>query len=394
MNPIVLSIPIFFVLIGLEVLYDRLKNKHLYRLNDALTNISCGITEQLSGVFAAVFTVGIYQWVYVNGRLFDIPVNGWSLLLLFVLVDFCYYWAHRWSHEVNLFWAGHVVHHQSEYYNLSVALRQGAFQKLFTALIYLPLALLGFPTEWFLLLLAYNTLYQFWIHTQTINKMGWLEWVLNTPSHHRVHHGRDPRYIDKNHGGSLIVWDRLFGTFQAEETAPVYGITHPSNSWNPVYLQVKHFGDIWTDFKRVKGIGNKLKVLFYKPGWLPETLGGYRAPQPVDPNYRVFDTVVPFTTNVYVLSQYAVVLAFTSYFLFQLTAFTTTEKMAVVTLVYVAVWSLGRLLESRKGRWHELLRTGISVIVLAFILPFATAWWLLGVWLLLSIAALYLLKIN
>jgi sterol desaturase/sphingolipid hydroxylase (fatty acid hydroxylase superfamily) len=178
MNPIVLSIPIFFLLIGLEVFYDRFYKKRLYRLNDALTNISCGITEQLSGVFAAVFTVGLYHLVFEQYRLFTVPETWYTGLLLFVLVDFFYYWAHRWSHEVNLFWAGHVVHHQSEEYNLSVALRQGAFQKLFTSVVYLPMALLGFSTDWFLVMLAYNTLYQFWIHTQAIGKMGWLEYAL------------------------------------------------------------------------------------------------------------------------------------------------------------------------------------------------------------------------
>jgi sterol desaturase/sphingolipid hydroxylase (fatty acid hydroxylase superfamily) len=394
MNPIVLSIPLFFVLIGLEVLYDRFRNKKLYRLNDALTNISCGITEQLSGVFAAVFTVGIYQLVFTHCRLFEIPIQGWSLALLFLLVDFCYYWAHRWSHEINLFWAGHVVHHQSEEYNLSVALRQGAFQKLFTALVYLPLAVLGFPTEWFLLLLAYNTLYQFWIHTQTIGKMGWLEWVLNTPSHHRVHHGRDPRYIDKNHGGSLIIWDRLFGTFQEEDSKPVYGITQPVNSWNPVYLQVNHWERMATDLKKVKGWKNKLKLLFYKPGWLPDELGGYRAPQPIDPHYRAFDTRVSLATNGYVLSQYGLVLAFTSYVLFNVAAFSTPEKLVLVTVIFVAVWSLGRLLEARKGRLYELVRIGGSVAVLAWLLPITTVWWLLGFWFLLSITALYVLKID
>ncbi len=394
MNPIVLSIPIFFLLIGIEVIYDRFYKKGLYRLNDALTNISCGITEQLSGVFAAVFTVGIYHFVFEQFRWFTVPMNWYTGLLLFVLVDFFYYWAHRWSHEINLFWAGHVVHHQSEEYNLSVALRQGAFQKFFTSLVYLPMALLGFATDWFLVMLAYNTLYQFWIHTRAIGKMGWLEYVLNTPSHHRVHHGRDPKYIDKNHAATLIIWDKMFGTFQEEEEAPVYGITNPSKSWNPVYLQVKHFGDIWADFKRVEGIQNKLKVLFYKPGWLPDEMGGYRAPQPVDETtYAKFDVDVPFRLNVYVLTQYVLLLAFTSYVLFSLSQFNWFERLAAVLLIFIGVAALGELLSAKKwATAFEYFRLLATVGLLIYLFPLSAVWVLAPAAALSSILFLYLIQ--
>jgi len=394
MNPIVLSIPIFFFLIGIEVFYDRFYKKGVYRLNDALTNISCGITEQLSGVFAAVLTVGIYHYVYTHFRLFTLPATWYYGVLLFVLIDFFYYWAHRWSHEVNLFWAGHVVHHQSEEYNLSVALRQGAFQKFFTALIYLPIALMGFSTDWFLILLAYNTLYQFWIHTQLIGKMGWLEYILNTPSHHRVHHGRDPKYIDKNHAATLIIWDKWFGTFQQEEEKPVYGITTPSQSWNPVYLQLKHFSDIWVDFKRVNGFTNKLKVLFYKPGWLPESLGGYRAPQMVDTaTYAKFDVEVPFRLNVYVLVHYLLLLGFTSYFLFGLAQFDWVDRLAAVILIALSLAALGELLAAKKwATVFEYLRLAVSAGLLIYLFPFPWMLVLAFIYVLVSIVTLYFIQ--
>lgn len=370
LNPIVLSIPIFFILIGIEVFYDRFAKKGVYRLNDALTNISCGITEQVSGVFAKVFTVGLYYGVYEYFRLFTVPTEWYWLVLLFLLVDFSYYWAHRWSHEVNLFWAGHVVHHQSEEYNLSVALRQGALQKFVTSIIYLPLALLGFDPHWFLVLAAYNTLYQFWIHTQYIGRMGWLEYVFNTPSHHRVHHGRDPKYIDKNHAGSLIIWDRLFGTFQQEEEAPHYGITSPLNSWNPVYAQVQHVGNIWEDFRRVRGFRNKWMVLFGKPGWLPEELGGYRAPSEVSPEYHKFDNTVSMPLNVYVLVQYALLLGGTSYFLFNLAAFNSWEKALMAVLIFYTSATLGQLMELQpKARTYELLRLALCAGALCLLFP-------------------------
>lgn len=370
MNPIVLSIPIFFVLIGIEVFYDRFAKKGVYRLNDALTNISCGITEQVSGVFAKLLTVGLYYLVYEHFRFFSLGTDWYVLLLLFLLVDFCYYWAHRWSHAINLFWAGHVVHHQSEEYNLSVALRQGAFQKLFTFFVYLPLALLGFDPYWFLVIAAYNTLYQFWIHTQYLGKLGWLEYVFNTPSHHRVHHGRDPKYIDKNHAGSLIIWDKMFGTFQAEEETPTYGITSPLNSWNPVYAQVQHMGKVWQDFGRARGFADKFRVLFGRPGWQPAYLGGAPEIAPVAADYRKFDTAVPMPLNLYVLMQYGLMLGGTSFFLFRLNSFVLAEQALFAALIFYAAGSLGMLLEGRgQVRKWELLRLLLTAAGVLWLFP-------------------------
>jgi alkylglycerol monooxygenase len=225
-NPIILSIPIFFILIGMELIVDKVRKKSNYRFNDAITNISCGIGEQVTGVFFKLFIVTIYEILFEHYKLFDIPVNWTTGILLFIGVDFFYYWFHRYSHVINLFWGGHVVHHQSEEYNLSVALRQGWFQKFFSFIFYLPLAIIGFSPIQFLTVSSLVTLYQFWIHTKNINRMGVLEHVLNTPSHHRVHHGVNPKYIDKNHAGTFIIWDKMFGTFQEEEEEPIYGITH------------------------------------------------------------------------------------------------------------------------------------------------------------------------
>ncbi|NNE55645.1 MAG: sterol desaturase family protein, partial [Flavobacteriales bacterium] len=213
-NIIILSIPIFFLLIGLELIWDLVQRKRgkpgVYRLNDALTNISCGIIDQVTGIFAKLFTIGTYVIAFNLAREvfpWQMPENWMWFVVAFVAIDFAYYWSHRLSHQVNLFWTGHVVHHQSEDYNLSVALRQGAFQKILMFWVYLPLAAIGLPPAWFVISLAINLLYQFWIHTEAVGKMGPLEFILNTPSHHRVHHGRNPKYIDRNHGGIFIVWD-------------------------------------------------------------------------------------------------------------------------------------------------------------------------------------------
>lgn len=348
LNPIVLSIPIFFILMGIEIIYDRITNKHLYRLNDAVSNISCGIFEQVTGTFAKVFTVALYAVVYDHFRLFTVPDKWYWLLLLFLGVDFFYYWAHRLSHEINLFWAGHVVHHQSEEYNLSVALRQGALQKVFTAGFYLPLALAGFNTTWFLLLSAYNTLYQFWIHTEAIRGMGPLEYIFNTPSHHRVHHGKNPKYIDRNHGGTLIIWDRLFGTFQQEEEKVVYGITTPVQRWDPVAAHLLPFTNMWSDLKLIKEWPDKIRLLFMKPGWLPEKYGGYRAPKAVKAEtYEKFNTPLSRAMNIYLLIQFLLILAGASSFLFNLGSLSLTDQLLAAVLITFAVMSCGYLLEAK-----------------------------------------------
>ena len=349
LNPIVLSIPIFFLLIGIEVLVQQFSRKKLYRLPDALSNISCGITQQVSGVFLKLVGIGAYMLVYENFAIWQIPTTWYTLIILFIATDFPYYWAHRMSHEVNLFWSGHVVHHQSEDYNLSVALRQSSFQTIWTFAFYLPLALIGFNTIDFALMAALTTLYQFWIHTELINKMGFLEYVLVTPSHHRVHHGRDPKYIDKNHGGAFIWWDMMFGTFQKEEEKPVYGITKPINSWNPVWANFDHLNVMRHEMKQLNGLSDKIKYLFKKPGWLPDYLGGYRPAPAVDrSNYQKYDTSSSKTLNTYVLFQYLGLLALTSFFLFNLNDFSAWKKLSIASFIALSTVTAGGLFEHKQ----------------------------------------------
>ena len=367
LNPIVLSIPIFFILIGIELVVERLSHRKLYRLPDAIANLSCGITSQLSGLFMRVLAIGVYEVIYSNLAFFTLERNWMYWLVLFLLTDFAYYWAHRMSHEINLFWGGHVVHHQSEEYNLSVALRQSSFQIVWTFAFSLPIALLGFKTEHFIYVSALNTLYQFWIHTETINKMGWFEYVFNTPSHHRVHHGRNPKYIDKNHAGSLIIWDKLFGTFQPEEERPTYGITKPINSWNAVWANFNHYAEMSKDLRRITKWSDKIKFLFKKPGWLPAELGGYQAAPEVNPStYQKFRTPASESLNYYVLFQYILCLVGTALFLFNQSKFSMPEKAFITILISVVVVNCGVLFENRKWvRWAEWIRIILYPVILA-----------------------------
>lgn len=323
LSPVVISIPLFFTLIGIELLYEVLTKNKTYRLNDSLTNINLGILSQITGVFTKIFTVGIYTVCYEYFAIYKIPENWLSFTILFILYDLCFYWTHRLEHEISLFWGGHVVHHQSESYNLSVALRQTSTGFLWTFPFYLPLAIIGFNPMQMLLVGGFNLLYQFWIHTEHINKLPtWFEYFFNTPSHHRVHHGRNPKYIDKNYAGVFIIWDRLFKTFKKEEERPTYGITTPINSWNPLYVNFAHYIYLWKYLKQTKNIKDKFKILFNPPGWLPNYLGGYQTVKEVDKNYKNYNkTVKNINMKIYILLQFIIALLGTAFFLFKYKTF-------------------------------------------------------------------------
>jgi sterol desaturase/sphingolipid hydroxylase (fatty acid hydroxylase superfamily) len=225
---IVFATPVFILLIALEFIWSRTRASRTagqtpYRLSDTINSISLGMLSQLVGVLSKLFTIGIYTVVFGAVALFPATEfwNTWyGVLLALVMYDFCYYWLHRAGHVVALFWAAHVVHHQSQHYNLSTALRQTSSGFLFGWIFYLPMAVLGVPPTVFGIVLLIDLLYQFWVHTEQVGKLGWFDRVFCSPSNHRVHHAVNDPYIDKNYGGILILWDRLFGTFQ-KNTNPV-----------------------------------------------------------------------------------------------------------------------------------------------------------------------------
>lgn len=353
----------------MELAWDKLKGKNLYRLGDATSNISCGIVQQVSGLFAKVFTIGIFYFFYHNFRFFTIEPNLLSTFILWIGVDFFYYWAHRHSHTINLFWIGHSVHHQSEDYNLSVALRQGSFQVLFTSWYYIPLALVGFDPNAFLFVAALNTLYQFWIHTELIRDMGIFEYVFNTPSHHRVHHARNLKYLDKNHAGSLIIWDKMFGTFAKEEDKPTYGVTTPIDTFDPVSAHTKPIRNLWNDLKQVSGFTNKLKLLFMPPGWMPENLGGFRKPKEPEANYLKFDFTIPTSIQYYVFFQYALILVATSIFLFSIEKLALFQQIMGAFTVVISVMIIGQILSVRKSALnYETIRIVVSGMIFFILL--------------------------
>ncbi len=363
---IALSVPIFFILIGIELAYTFYKKLGYYRLNDSIANLSQGIGQQVTGLFMKTALFFGYKYIFEHWRLFDLPNTVWVWIILFIGVDFFYYWFHRMSHQVNALWAAHIVHHQSEEYNLTVALRQSWFQGWFSWVFYLPLAWIGFDPLMFITLSSFNTLYQFWIHTRTITSMGFLEHIINTPSHHRVHHGSNPKYIDKNHAGSLIIWDKLFGTFQKEEEEVYYGITKPLASWNPVWANVHYWAELWQTSKKADNWSDRINVFIKPPGWFPQKLGGFKPAPEIDVlNYKKFDSTYSSNLIFYVVAQFLIALACGSALLF---LYPKMEYSTIITAAIFTIFTLlscGALLERKNWlKYFEFARLIFSLFAL------------------------------
>jgi len=263
------AIPGFIILIAAEVIFAVKTQRELYNIKDASTSIALGLGNLATGIVAKTIMVLVYTWLY-KYRLFTIPFTAWwGWALCFFADDFSYYWFHRVSHNVRYFWASHVVHHSSEYYNLAAALRQtwtGNLTGAFLFWFWMPLV--GFEPGMILLMQSVSLLYQFWIHTEAVQKMPrWYEFIFNTPSHHRVHHGSNLLYLDKNHAGILVIWDRMFGTFQAEEFRPTYGLTKNMETFNPVKVAFHEWMNMGKDLKRARTFKDYLNYIFNAPGW-------------------------------------------------------------------------------------------------------------------------------
>ncbi len=361
-NYIALAIPFFLLLIGVELLAARARRRAVYRLKDALADLGCGVGQQVVLVFAGGALLAAYAWLYQHARLVTFaPGSGWPWLVAFVLVDVAYYAWHRLSHEVNLLWAAHAVHHQSEDYNLAVALRQSILTSFTSLPFYLPMAFAGVPTAVYATSVAVSTLYQFWIHTELVGKLGPLERVLNTPSHHRVHHAVNPQYLDRNYGAILIVWDRLFGTFREEREPAVYGTTHPLGSFNPGWAQVQAWFEIAEKARALPRRRDRLRLWLASPAVDP--LG---RPALTEAELRArprHDVAVAPALQAYALAQFAPLVAAT--FLMLLAQYTAPRAVLAFAGALVAwtLLALGGLMDGR--RWAPPLELGRLVAVAA-----------------------------
>ncbi|WP_395056127.1 lysoplasmalogenase family protein [Polaromonas sp.] len=348
---IVLATPVFFLLIALEFAWGYAKGRNTYRLNDAVSSIGLGMLSQVSAVFTRLFRIGIYTAIYSSVALYPNPEfwNTWyGWLIALVFYDFCYYWLHRAGHESAVFWAAHVVHHQSQDYNLSTALRQTSSGALLGWIFYVPMAVAGVPPLIFGIVALIDLLYQFWVHTEHVPRLGWFDRWFCSPSNHRVHHAVNDRYLDKNYGGILIVWDRLFGSFKEEDEKCVYGTRSPLNSWDPLWANAEVYWALGKASWHAGSWGDKLRVWFKQPGWLPADVAA-RFPKEGFDITRVQYFHPPLQPAVAIFGgvQFLLLLAGVAYFLWHADAMAPGPALVGLAALGTGLWAVGGLLQGR-----------------------------------------------
>ena len=349
MNVIVYAIPVFLALMAAEYGVGLALGRNVYRLNDAIGSLTAGILSQISGVFTLALRVGIYAVVYDHFALLPLKADDWRVWLLALLAyDFLYYWNHRVGHECGLFWAAHVVHHQSENFNLSTALRQTSSGALLSWIFYMPMAIAGVPPVVFVVVGLVDLLYQFWIHTELIGKLGWFDRIFASPSNHRVHHGVNDQYLDKNYGGILIVWDRLFGTFVEEGEKPVYGVRGGLGTFDPIWANVSYYATMADMSWRARDWRDKIWAWFASPGWRPANL------KPAGPEprfdvtaFRLYDPPAGRAASMLVFIALLAMVGATAAFLLAGPHLPLANGLVVFFSLTAAAWAMGALLDGR-----------------------------------------------
>lgn len=353
---IVLATPFFFLLIAVEFAVARWRASRTgggpaYRLADAISSISLGMLSQLVSVFTKFLTIGIYSALFGALAIFpdaEFWTRWYGWLLALVFYDFCYYWLHRAGHEVALLWAAHVVHHQSQHYNLSTALRQTSSGALFSWIFFVPMALAGVPPLVFGVVALVDLLYQFWVHTEQIDRLGWFDRWFCAPSNHRVHHAVNDAYVDRNYGGILLVWDRLFGTYQEEREPCVYGTRSPLASWDPVWANAEVYWALAQDSWRARRWSDKLRVWLKPPGWRPADVAERFPKAPFDiALMRRFDPVVGGGIRIAATLQFIALLAGVMSFLWRADLMPWQPAVVWLAALTTALWAVGQALEAR-----------------------------------------------
>jgi alkylglycerol monooxygenase len=363
---IVLATPVFFGLMGLEFAWGWARKRNTYRLNDAINSISLGMLSQVSAVFTRLFRIGIYTAAYGavalwHNEAFWTTWYGWLIALVFY--DFCYYWLHRAGHESAIFWAAHVVHHQSQDYNLSTALRQTSSGALLGWIFYLPMALAGVPPLVFAVVALVDLLYQFWVHTEHVPRLGWFDRWFCSPSNHRVHHAVNERYLDRNYGGVLIIWDRLFGSFEEEGEKCFYGTRSPLNSWDPMWSNAEVYWTLARDSWHAGNWLDKVRVWFKPPGWRPADVAA-RFPKPAFDMERMERYHPPLAPRVawFAAVQFVVLLHGVALFLWHADQMPLQQAAAWLAALAAGLWAVGAVIQGRLTMLEVLL---IEVAALA-----------------------------
>ena len=356
------AIPFFLILILTEAIWAYKRGLTIWNSLDTVSSLSSGITNITKDVLGLTVVIISYDWLRQHFSLLHMNFSVWAVVIAFIGKDFAGYWIHRLQHEINWLWNHHIVHHSSEEFNLPCALRQ-SISVIFSvyALFYIPLAVLGVPTQVIAIVSPIHLFMQFWYHTRLIDRLGFLEKIIVTPSHHRVHHAINPEYMDKNYGQIFIVWDKLFGTFQAEQETikPVYGVKRPVNTWNPVWINFQHLFLLAKDAFHSKSLKDKIKIWFMPTGWRPDD---------VSQKYPVFSLSNPqnqvkYTTpaspflKVWIWIQLLFTLLLQLYLFNHLRLFSQPELFLYGAFIFLSVISLTEMMNRRYWSWIvEFLR--------------------------------------
>lgn len=367
MNPIVFAIPVFLVTILIEAWIARRRRLAVYDTADALTSLHLGVFSQVTGLLVRLVAFGIYVAVYERYRATTLPADSvWVWVGALVAYDFCYYWLHRMGHEVAVLWAAHVVHHSSEYYNLSTALRQTSSGWLLGWMFYLPMAVAGVPPAVLAGVGLIDLLYQYWVHTELIDRLGWFDRVFVTPSNHRVHHGQNDYCIDRNYGGILVLWDRMFGTFIEERAGEpiVYGVRTQLASFNPLWGNLHYYADLWRESRAAGGWRAKLGVWVAPPGgWSDAPIAHFEAA-----HFVRYGAATPAPLRWYGALQFLLLVPLVSHFIAVVPDLGAPQALLYAAVILAATLSVGALLEGRAmARRAEQARTLALGLALALL---------------------------
>jgi len=379
---IVLATPVFLLLIAVELAVGYQRRRNTYRLADAVSSISLGMLSQTSAVFTRLLRIGIYTALFEQVALwrsdaFWNSLPGWLLALVFY--DFCYYWLHRMGHESAVLWAAHAVHHQSQDYNLSTALRQTSSGALLGWIFYVPMAMAGVPPLVFGVVALIDLLYQFWVHTEQVGRLGWFDRWFCSPSNHRVHHAVNDAYLDKNYGGILILWDRMFGTFKDEDAQEkcVYGTRGLLNSWDPLWANAQVYAGLAHDSWHARSWPDKLKVWIKPPGWRPADVSE-RFPKPAFSmaQMQLYQPPMSRAVQWFALLQFALLLVGVAAFLWQADAAPLAHNAVWFAVLLTVQWSLGAVMQGRIGMLMALMLQSAALATATSALGFMQWHWL------------------
>jgi sterol desaturase/sphingolipid hydroxylase (fatty acid hydroxylase superfamily) len=370
---ILYSVPLFVLLMAIEWVYGVARGRNTYRLNDTFCSLTLGLISR----FPPAFKLGVSGLVFAAaGELLGVTALSsevWSTwLLAFLLYDFSYYWKHRLCHERTLLWASHVVHHQSEDYNLGTALRQTSSSFLLSWVFYIPMFAIGVPADVFIAVAAVNLLYQFWVHTEHIGSLGVLDRILVTPSNHRVHHACNAEYIDANYGGIFILWDRIFGTYLAEraDLPPVYGTRSPMRSWNPLWANLEVYAQMLRDTWQTPKIADKWRVWISRTGWRPvDVAARSNAWKATDADHEKYATNAPLPYRGFAVVQFFVLALTTLWVVLDIHQMAVDERAALSILVLLSAAITAGILQGRGlAVGLEVVRSS-ALLLLLVILP-------------------------